>query len=1265
MKINFLRQKTRLGIPPKKNPERIFKSRGIWSKFLNFFKKFNLASWLKKNKPLFVIFLIVLVISTVIVLIFYFDRKKPIHYMPEEEVNFGDLDWLEKVDNSGYSFFADADSQFEWKADIYVPENSFLFKVEDIAKVVFHIRNLEGTVRIPLSISFEGMHKHPIDKGFRIVSGRKELRLESEAHFASFLGLNFVSPYQDRTISINEEDFNIATIHLPKESKAIKYGDGLYPAGAYKVNDQIFFFHNFVTPAIVYYTFPYYLFVRIGFGLLIIIVLLLGVLIIRKYKFPIYRFQSKHFLYAMLICAVLMIVLSALIPNPRSIILNWDRRPIYYRTDGLIALDKEIPNYLWWVLGMTRSIDTMIIGDTKGCGPERYRHYFLAKYSVEKFIILEEFQDSTCARFVKNLAPQKTVIVPQNKVEEELTTLKNRKYPLDFLFVANTKIIVLLSNLIVFFACAFLIWKAFTIKKIWDPLLLIIYGYSLFFGLMFVYILTGLLAHMPITYHAVNNLGFIMTNYFIPGVIRGGNNLRTLFAVLGGGFVLFFARKVRARTTSRIYLALIIVSLSLFLIPPTDYPAKRFMLTATSAEAYIWDYKQNIFNSFHLFQSIRDNTLIEYLRYAFSKKAKGERELSMALSMRQELRYKEAIELYKLTIVKYKGLKEIVSEAHFQLAESYYEKISSALVREKTEFLGSKDYYATRAVEEYTEYLKTNPDGKWADRSMFYLAKCYQILREFNKAIEEYSNYIKKYPRGPFTADAKFYRAQCHFHRGEYDKAIGQYFQYIRTYSSRAVFVDRAMFNIAESYMRIGEIEKANEAYSKVVKNYPQSVFVPRSRFEIAQNYEGLGKRDESIRIYHQLLSEYPEDSPLMHLIYQRIRYTAKLSEDQRSFIIALLEGISAEGTKSYSQAINIYKSIKDRSFDPLYTYTIIYRLAETCHKMGDSIEEILEKRPYYKEVLDVESKEISGKEDYYKKAQEYYNKIIKECPYDIYLAFVRKNLAKIDIKLQGLSIPTQERLISKISVDTDQDDLSDVEEIRKYKTNPEKSDSDGDKIMDGKEISLDQNPLGKGNLDSDRDGLTDLEEKELKSNPYNQDTDEDGRKDKEEVDQGLNPRGPGKLIIKIEEVAKKFKVGPKIPAILERATFRDLFTHVRESRGMSIYFASIISLLIILFIRRSFRTIIILFIVLIMARGIIRIGEQDPFRAYFSLRSGFVSGIQLALALLAASLVLYLILHLARFQRLIRKIRKVIRSKNTIKIKFQKIFYLIKLELG
>jgi len=101
---------------------------------------------------------------------------------------------------------------------------------------------------------------------------------------------------------------------------------------------------------------------------------------------------------------------------------------------------------------------------------------------------------------------------------------------------------------------------------------------------------------------------------------------------------------------------------------------------------------------------------------------------------------------------------------------------------------------------------------------------------------------------------------------------------------------------------------------------------------------------------------------------------------------------------------------------------------------------------------------------------------------------------------MDGLSLEEERRYgTDPNSSDTDGDGLSDGEEVHTYQTDPTKADSDGDGLTDKEEIfTYKTNPLSK---DADGDGLPDGDEiMKYGTNPLKADTDGDGLSDGEEV---------------------------------------------------------------------------------------------------------------------------------------------------------------------
>ena len=124
---------------------------------------------------------------------------------------------------------------------------------------------------------------------------------------------------------------------------------------------------------------------------------------------------------------------------------------------------------------------------------------------------------------------------------------------------------------------------------------------------------------------------------------------------------------------------------------------------------------------------------------------------------------------------------------------------------------------------------------------------------------------------------------------------------------------------------------------------------------------------------------------------------------------------------------------------------------------------------------------------------------------------------------------------------DPDNDGLTNLQEYQ-LGTDPLNPDTDGDGVPDGMEVKLGTNPL---NPDTDGDGLSDGQELQLGTNPLNPDTDGDGIPDGIEVKLGTNP-----LVFDPTNTVQGRVVNSNLPVAGASVVVFGLITGVTDSTG-------------------------------------------------------------------------------------------------------------------
>ena len=94
------------------------------------------------------------------------------------------------------------------------------------------------------------------------------------------------------------------------------------------------------------------------------------------------------------------------------------------------------------------------------------------------------------------------------------------------------------------------------------------------------------------------------------------------------------------------------------------------------------------------------------------------------------------------------------------------------------DFYKRKDY--DRAISEYTEAIKLDPNNDFANASVYYYrGLAYRYKKEYDEAIRDFNRAILL---NPVRANAYYYRGLAYYHKEEYDNAIRDF--------NEAIFLD-------------------------------------------------------------------------------------------------------------------------------------------------------------------------------------------------------------------------------------------------------------------------------------------------------------------------------------------------------------------------------------------------------------------------------------------------------------------------------------------
>jgi len=663
----------------------------------------------------------------------------------------------------GYIQHEDENSSFKWKVDFFLPEESPLIGLGPFqlwGSGIIHLKDISGTLYIPNLTTFEGMEQYPLiekeGKWFRVVDDKKEMTLYTDWEMVTFLGINmFDPPTYGRFFRINNAEMNSATMFVPVTMRVWDYSSNY--STIYKLNEQTIFSHYYGVTTVIYYNETYKMLVQLGLGLITVFLI---VLVLRWYKhIPAFNLKSKHFLVGLIICCLLMLQLAFVTPNPKSI--QWevyDLKPTYKQ--------EVMPFYLAFIVGFTDSIDAIFVKAFYWCEKgvfDQHRRIYLPMKSARKIFVLNNLEDpNNCVDMIRNEFPWKTIeLISPEEEEEKRKEMDDRGYPWGFLFDLNKRIIFILYLLVGFFAPAFLFLKAFEIKNIkqWIGFAIIIILSG--FGLLFAIVITGFLAHMPVTYHGATLTPFTMSTRALP-LIAQAHNVRLVILAFAIFFAFVFAKRIREKISIRIFFIPILIFAFLLTLPYTEFSFKRGLMGLACGNCGIhYSGRLDVINIQNVYAGLRGQGISSIL-------FEEDREfLYTAERLEKELKRRDAIKAYKDFVANYPD-SDLVFTAYVRIGELH-------------------------------RHFKEN------DSALEYFQKALQIA-------DEKSTFAQLYPRIADTYDAL----------GKFDEAISIYEKLagLEENRSRKSYFTYRIGLIQE---KKGDYEGAIETYKRMISEYPET----------------------------------------------------------------------------------------------------------------------------------------------------------------------------------------------------------------------------------------------------------------------------------------------------------------------------------------------------------------------------------------------------------------------------------------------------------
>ena len=183
------------------------------------------------------------------------------------------------------------------------------------------------------------------------------------------------------------------------------------------------------------------------------------------------------------------------------------------------------------------------------------------------------------------------------------------------------------------------------------------------------------------------------------------------------------------------------------------------------------------------------------------------------------------------------------------------------------------------AAKTYSELLKHDPKGKYAEAAAYEWALTYYRKGDFKQAVEAAK---RLRPADALRKDVYWLLAESYSALDEEEEAIQYYRLIAREYPDSDVASD-ATYRLAHHLQTRGEFQEASRYYLAVATGFPDGPLAPQSLFASAVCLVQLEQYADGARDWSALVQKYPKHALVEESLYQKGMCEVRLRRDEDS----------------------------------------------------------------------------------------------------------------------------------------------------------------------------------------------------------------------------------------------------------------------------------------------------------------------------------------------------------------------------------------------